>query len=264
MNLIERITALEREVDQNSAALVASRSTVRELESLLAGLPDLVESQRVIGNDWMNQDLYRLKLQEQDLLSRYSPESREVREIRRQIAEATAEMENQPQSTYGASTTYRSLQEELLIERSRLAALEAESGELASLLDNARGELAVITDNEAALTQLERTRDLQETNYRKYYENLEQARIDQELQKQKVSNISIIQDATQPMKPVRPNKMLNLMLGVVLAVFASLSLAFFAEFVDHSIKNQEDVEQRLQLHTLIAIPELHQNLGELR
>ena len=263
-NLIERITALERRIDENSAGLVASRSSVRELESLIAGLPELVESQRVTGNEWMHQDLYRLKLQEQDLLSRYSEDSSDVREIRRQIAEATADLDAQPQRTYGASATYQSLQQELLIERARLAALEAEATELRSLLDDARGELSVITDNEAALAQLERTRDLQETNYRKYYENLEQARIDQELQKEKVSNISIIQDATFPMKPIRPNKLLNLALGVMLGVFASLSLAFFSEFVDHSIKNQEDVEQRLQLHTLIAIPELEQNLQDIR
>lgn len=262
-NLLERITALEREIDSTRSDRAASRSKVQELERLIEDLPNMVESQRVTGNDWMNQDLYRLKLDELDLLSRYSEDSREVREIRRQIEEATLALSAQSQTTYGSNTTVRSLQQELLIERALLAAYESRTEEVAQRLTEARGELTVITDNEARLAQLERTRDLQEENYKKYYDNLEQARIDREIQRQKLSNISVIQEATMPIKPVSPNKTLNVALGLVLAVFSSISLAFFAEFVDHSIKSQEDVEQRLQLHTLIALPVMHQNLDEL-
>jgi uncharacterized protein involved in exopolysaccharide biosynthesis len=261
-NLLKRITSLEQEGDSNSSDLAASQARVRALESLINDLPNLVENQRVAGNEWMNQDLYRLKLQEQELLSQYTEDSREVREIRRQIEEATRALTTQSQSTFGSSSTYLSLQQELLIERARVSSLESRSKELASLLAGARAELNVITDNEAQLAQLELKRALQEENYKKYYGNLEQSRIDEELQKQKLSNISVIQEATQPMKPVRPNKLLNIALGFVLAFFAGISLAFFAEFIDHSIKTQEDVEQRLQLPTLIAIPELEQNLQE--
>jgi uncharacterized protein involved in exopolysaccharide biosynthesis len=109
------------------------------------------------------------------------------------------------------------------------------------------------------MAKLQRELSLQEKNYRKYSENREQARIDQALEMKKISNISLIQQATAFMKPVKPRKVLNLALGFFLGLVGGLGLAFFSEYLDHSIRRPEDVEEKLQLQVFASIPYLKRN-----
>jgi capsular polysaccharide biosynthesis protein len=95
---------------------------------------------------------------------------------------------------------------------------------------------------------------IQEVNYRRYYEKLEQARIDQALEIGKISNVSIVQPATFPMNPVKPNKKRNLAMGLFLGLFGGIGLAFFFEYMDHTLRRPQDIEERLQLPTLAALP----------
>jgi capsular polysaccharide biosynthesis protein len=94
---------------------------------------------------------------------------------------------------------------------------------------------------------------MQDAKYRKYSDNQEQARIDQALEQNKISNISVVQPAIASTEPVKPRKSLNLALGFFLGIFGALGLAFFCEYLDHSIKNPSDVEEKLKLPVLTSI-----------
>jgi Mrp family chromosome partitioning ATPase len=74
-----------------------------------------------------------------------------------------------------------------------------------------------------------------------------------------ISNISVVQPATVPIKPIRPRKLLNLALGIFLGVLGAVGLAFVCEYLDHSIKTPEEAEMRLQLPTLASIPLVRSN-----
>ena len=104
------------------------------------------------------------------------------------------------------------------------------------------------------ISRLERDAVVQEANYRKYNENLEQTRLDDALDLQRISNVIVAQPPTIEPKAVRPNKLMNYALGFVFACGASLSLAFFAEFMDRSFRTTEQVEEELGLPTLASIP----------
>jgi len=57
----------------------------------------------------------------------------------------------------------------------------------------------------------------------------------------KANNISV-QDWAEPMFiPVKPNKRKNVLLSIIVGIFASVGLAFFLEYCDHSVKSVEDV-----------------------
>jgi succinoglycan biosynthesis transport protein ExoP len=58
------------------------------------------------------------------------------------------------------------------------------------------------------------------------------------------------------MKPVKPRKALNLALGFFLGIFGGLGLAFFSEYLDHSIKTPQDVVEKVKLQLLASIPYL--------
>jgi capsular exopolysaccharide synthesis family protein len=69
------------------------------------------------------------------------------------------------------------------------------------------------------------------------------------------SPVELIDKAETPFAPVRPNMMLNLILGGIVGLVLGMGLAFFIEFLDTSVKIMEDVERYLGLPVLGVIPQ---------
>lgn len=76
----------------------------------------------------------------------------------------------------------------------------------------------------------------------------------------KTAVVEIVDPATPALKPVRPNKPLNIALGIVVGLVVGIGLAFFIEYLDTSVKTIDDVERALQAPVLGIIP---QNVGLL-
>src|ERR1051325_7402044 len=74
----------------------------------------------------------------------------------------------------------------------------------------------------------------------------------------KSSLVEIVDRATPGSRPVRPNKPLNIALGVIIGLIVGIGLAFFIEYLDTSVKTIDDVERTLQAPVLGVIP---QNVG---
>jgi polysaccharide biosynthesis transport protein len=70
-----------------------------------------------------------------------------------------------------------------------------------------------------------------------------------------------VTDAAEPGRvPVKPNKPLNIVLGLVFGLIMGIGLAFFIEYLDTSVKTIDDVERTFQAPVLGVIP---QNIGYL-
>ena len=261
--ILDRISVLESNRNTAEIALAASTATVDALKKTLAEIPDTVvtavtEGFPNVAADGMRQRLYELQLMEQDLASKYEPESRRVRDIRKRIAAAEVllnkEKTERTQISKGLNTTYVSLQSALLSEQASMSSLQAQVETLQTKLVSAQEELSTLHDIEVKVKSLAREIEIQEANYRKYAENLEQARIDDALESGKISNISLLQAATLPVIPESSRRMLTLLLGLAVAIFGGIGIAFVSEYADHSIKTPKQAEDKLGLSTLTCIP----------
>ena len=76
----------------------------------------------------------------------------------------------------------------------------------------------------------------------------------------KTSMVEIVDPATPGLRPVRPNKPLNIALGIIIGLVVGVGLAFFIEYLDTSVKTIDDVEKALGSPVLGVIP---QNVGVL-
>jgi len=76
----------------------------------------------------------------------------------------------------------------------------------------------------------------------------------------KSTMVQIVDPAEEGLRPVRPNKPLNIALGIVIGLVVGVGLAFFIEYLDTSVKTIDDVERALQSPVLGVIP---QNVGLL-
>jgi capsular exopolysaccharide synthesis family protein len=81
-----------------------------------------------------------------------------------------------------------------------------------------------------------------------------------DLQIPKTGMVEIIRQAEPGKYPVRPNKTLNIGLGVIVGLIVGVGLAFFIEYLDTSVKTIDEVERAFQAPVLGVIP---QNVGYL-
>lgn len=263
--VMKRIGSLKREIESTEAEMAVSEAMVNTMKQELVSLPHSIVKQEVSGGalsapDEMLKRVNELQLKENELRATFTDDSIPVLEAKRQIDEAKAilkKTEDTREVTKGINDTRQRIELNLLTEQSVLASLKAKDEELSTQLAKAQDELNTINDVEQRMKQLELDNTIQQASYQKYSESFEQSLIDQALDLVKISNISIVQPATYPIKPDRPRILLNLLLGILLGVFGGLGLAFISESLDHSFGKPEDIERTLEIPALGAIASLY-------
>jgi len=196
------------------------------------------------GTDVMRGQLYGLQLKVHELSAKYTQEYPELRDIREQVAaaEKTLDRENRTRNQVSKhpDQTYKESEISLVREKAVLASWRAQITTLKKQLDEVHAEMRQFNDMDLRQRALQREIDLQVAQYRKYSENLDQARIDQALEVQRMSNISIAQPATYEAIPVRPRLLFNLALALVLGGIGAVGTAVAADWRRDRGKTTED------------------------
>ncbi len=258
-SLEEQKTLLLNQISGLEVELVGTRSETSENEGkkqALMGHPTVNSAETKMGEETdfnpyaisgIRNRLTELKLKEEELLGKYTERSLFVRNIRQEIEKAQ-ELLAQEEKTYH-DKAITSINHTLNALRSKEESQERH-------LADYQQELIRINSVELKLKELERQVTLYEENYQLYVKHMEEARISDAMDNQKIANISVVEPALPPIKPVKPKKMLNVILSIILGSVAGLGVAFSSEYFSHSFNNSEDVKQHLGLKVLASIPEM--------
>jgi len=68
------------------------------------------------------------------------------------------------------------------------------------------------------------------------------------------SHILLVEEAITPVRPVSPDTRRNIMLGIILGLFGGVGAAFFLEYMDQTVRTDEDVQKHLDTLVLSVIP----------
>ena len=144
-----------------------------------------------------------------------------------------------------------------------LIGLEAKVDSLGMGLTNLQQEVkkAMDTDLDKAAESRpywQAKRDLEELQRFRQVLYMKIAQERTELELPKSSMVEIVDKAVPGIRPVRPNKPLNIALGIIIGLVVGVGLAFFIEYLDTSVKTIDDVERSLGTPVLGVIP---QNVG---
>ena len=257
--VVHRMRDLNTEFDQVTMEKVAVNSLIVSMKRSLETIDGTGETTVTPVNPDLMADFRELQARERELLSKYSDDNIQVLEVRKQIQDAKALMSSGEKANQPTISVLNEQKLALQSEENKLVSLTAKQAELKKLITEAQNELKKLNEAELKIAELEREREIQQSNYMKYAENLEEARIDQIVQQQNLTNIKILQQPFYPQQPMPNRKFRNLALGIFAGLFGSIFLAIFLEFMDHSIKTEEDIEKRLQLPTLVVIPDAPKN-----
>ncbi len=77
-------------------------------------------------------------------------------------------------------------------------------------------------------------------------------------------DMKVIRQAGIPSEPVRPNKKMNTLLSLLLGLVLGVSLAFFLEYLDSSVRSLDDVKACLRVNALGIVPEVELDSDALR
>ena len=72
----------------------------------------------------------------------------------------------------------------------------------------------------------------------------------------KANNISIQDAAVKPVIPLKPKKMLNMLLAIIFGLFGGVAIAFFLEYFDDSVKTVENIEKITKWPFLSSVPDI--------
>ena len=201
--------------------------------------------------------LLDLQLEEQQLLEQYKETNPLVANVRKEIAIVSDFLGKQEggieKKVETGNPVYQGVEADALKTQAELSSQLANEGVLGRQLDQVNGEIGSLDLKGRQLEDLQRSEELDNLNYRNYAGKVEEARISDDMNRQKMANVSVIQEAGIPAKPVHPKKGLNILLSILLGAVAGVGYAFLAEYYSQVLSTPEGAEKRLGLPVLASI-----------
>lgn len=210
-------------------------------------------------DDLQAQAFYQLKLRLMDAEATYTPRHPQVRLLKEQVNEAQRELTKNQSNRVETTAAINPVHERLTMSfTDNTASLAGELASKKKLLTQEKELLAEIRNlnkHTMLIEQLVRDVNVAETKYVMYAGNLEEARIDQAMQKDSLSSVNVAQAATLQEKPVAPSKPLVAICGMLLAFAGSLAIAFLSVQFDDRITSQYAARKGLGVPVLGVLPQ---------
>jgi polysaccharide biosynthesis transport protein len=274
------LTNTETELNAADAELASQQARLKEIEKSVIGAetkqpttvvppagPDLVrEYQALVARE------AQLRQMQTDLLSRFTPENRIVKVKQAQIDGLVNQRRDMEKKHPGLLATVSTAVAsnggtvDVVSERARLAEIESKRATLQSRLGVLQERAKLLSEYGPRIGQLERTRDVEESNYKYLEASLEKARIDETLDPARMPNISIVQKPEIGVRATR-DALKKIVIGLAIGgVVVGAGLALFIElFLDRTVKRPMELETRLRIPLLLSIPNFAQSSqGRLR
>lgn len=103
------------------------------------------------------------------------------------------------------------------------------------------------TNSDSVLTQMRRTMELYQQIYLNLLNNLEAVRL---AKLQNSPTVAQIEPAVQPIEPIRPNVLNNVLLSGVLGILLAAGIAFLVEYLDDTVKGISEIEEGAGAHVI--------------
>jgi uncharacterized protein involved in exopolysaccharide biosynthesis len=250
---------------ESEAAVNEATNRIKRLEQQLAATPKRIVTQSKslpaqYSAERLNTMMVELQNRRTQLLTKFRPDDRLVTEVDEQIrttraALAKAEQQTSVEQATDLNPLRQTLETELSRARLDQTGAMARRDTLTGQLRGYEDALKKLEADTAKHDDLQREVKEAEGNYQLYATKREEARIADELDRQKITNVSIAEAPTVPQIPSSPNRPLNLLLGLVLAVALALGSAVSAELITDTVHTPRQIEALTGVSVLATVPE---------
>ncbi len=213
--------------------LTAARTTLRDLElRLKPAHPDIARARRTVH----------------DLELKVAAEAAKPDTKLSAAPELTAAQIVQRNRTRELRLEIQNLDEQIIRK-------QAEQRRLEAVMATYQHRIAAVPTHESELTELMRDYQTLQKSYESLLSKKEDSKISANLERRQIGEqFKILDPAREPERPVSPQRMQLDLMGAALGLALGLGLAALLEYLDSSLKTEEDVVQALMLPVLALIP----------
>ncbi|MAT14794.1 MAG: hypothetical protein CMJ46_05930 [Planctomyces sp.] len=231
-------TELQKDRLLTDASLAKVEAEIRAYEQALESVPErLATLQRDLPNVSMDPTIKlrdELLIERQDLLTKFTENNPRVKAIDQKIAEAekvlAATDVNRPELNEDANPTWLKLMEKLKESEAQAIGLRARQASLEAQFEELHVELANLNAHEGEIASLSKHNDVLLEKMYSYNSKKEEARINEELRAQDISNVNVFQHPTYVEKPVSPKTSLIFLAGLFLSIVNALLIPLLMEY----------------------------------
>ncbi len=229
------------------AELEAERSALQDAKRRFAAgdrhaleaVPAVADSETVTG---LRQQLLALEEEKSALSERYLDKHPKLAEVDSRIADARVGL---------ASEIERIIQ----VKERQYAEVVDTQHQLQRLIAGAKREAFDLNKHEIEFDKLKRDED---NNKRLYDIVLKRHKDTDLLELLRTNNVSVLDRALLPVTPVKPNRKVVMVLAVILGALGGVALSLFFEYLDDTMKSQDDVEKVLGVSFLGIVPTIRE------
>lgn len=132
---------------------------------------------------------------------------------------------------------------------------------LATIFEQQKKEVFTQGDKAIQYGVLKREADTNRQMYETLLTRIKETNLTEDL---KASDIRVIDNAEVPMSPYKPQRSLNILLGIVMGLFLGVGITFLIEYMDNTIRTQEDVEKYFGTFLLGVVGHIRQKRRDTR
>jgi uncharacterized protein involved in exopolysaccharide biosynthesis len=247
---------------QAQTAALETEQRVRALQGQLQSIkPRVTTVMRTADNPQLLQQLkstlLNLELKRTELLTKYDPTYRLVKEVDQQIADAKSSIsseESRPirDETSDQNPDYQWVQGELTKAQADLSGLKTRVAAAATMAATYRQDAERLDRDMVVQQNLLQDAKTQEQNYLLYERKREEARINNALDRGGILNVAV---AEQPIIPTIPKRspLGVAFLTLLLAGTVSFSTAFVLDFIDPTFRTPDELTRYLGVPVLAAL-----------
>lgn len=261
---VQKMTESKSKLLETDAFLKEVSERIDLLRQQLRTLqPRVVTQSRALPNQYsterLNTMLVELQNRRTQLLTKYRASDRLVKEVDQQIETTKAALEKATNETATEQATdlnplRQTMETELARAKVDQAGAQARHTSLASQVQQYDSQLSRLEGITAEYDDRTRRVKEAENNYQLYAKKQEEARIADQLDQNKITNVSVAEAPAQPQLPARPNRPLTLLLGVFIGALVSIAIVITAEFLRENVYTPRELEALTGMPVLATIP----------
>jgi uncharacterized protein involved in exopolysaccharide biosynthesis len=266
--LLQKLGEFQAALHQAEVSISDTRDRINDLQGQMGSTPDRITTQLKRSDnpqllEQLKNTLLNLELKRIDLLTKFQPDYRPVKEVEKEIANTQAAIRAQEtapvqEQTTDVDPTHQWVVGELAKAKADLAGLEARRTALVRTVTAYEANARDLDQKAIIQHDLQRDANSQESKYLMYERKREEARVDDALDKQRMLNIAIAEPPTVPALPSHS----PLLFAVI--IFASMSLLsvgtfWMLEHFDPTLRTSSEVEAILDIPVFAAVPYQYAN-----
>lgn len=147
------------------------------------------------------------------------------------------------------------MQKQILQNKAEVGALKVRQKGLDDEIKAVSAQLSAFESQESKYKQMSRDVADSEESYKTYLSKLEEARIHDELDRQKMTSVSVLEPASIPIIPNNlPHPFIfYILVALFLGIAGSIGLAFIVEILSPAMSTPAQAERRLDLPVLAVV-----------